>query len=69
MANTLIIKARTRQEIANILGISTDTLRRRLKEKEIDLPKRLVSPMNKKKIFDALWYPDGMIKEAFDSYG
>jgi hypothetical protein len=68
MASTLTIKARTKQEIADLLGISTDTLRRRLKEKKIDIPTGLLSPHDQKRIFDALWYPDHHAKEDYDIY-
>jgi DNA invertase Pin-like site-specific DNA recombinase len=69
MANTITIKAKTRQEIADLLGISTDTLRRRIKENGIVLPHGLVSPQQQKLVFDALWYPAAHPKEAYASFG
>ncbi len=69
MESTITIKAKTRQEIAALLGITTDTLRRRLKENGIALPHGLVSPQQQKLIFDALWYPDGCPKEVYEGYG
>jgi hypothetical protein len=69
MPNTPTIKAMTRREIANLLGLEEHTFKRKLKDKGISLPKGLVSPHWQKIIFDALWYPPGYTKEDFDAYG
>lgn len=69
MANTITIKVRTRQEIAGLLGISTDTLRRRLKEKCISLPHGLVLPQQQKLVFNTFWYPEACPKEMYASFG
>lgn len=69
MPNPSFIKAMTRREIANLLGIGEHTLKRKLKEKGISLPKGLVTPQAQKNIFDALWYPPIYAREDFDAYG
>jgi hypothetical protein len=65
MASTLTIKALTRREIANLLGMEEHTFARKLKKKNISLPRGLVSPQYQKIIFDAFWYPKAYPKEAF----
>ena len=52
------LSAMTRQEIADLYHVSTKTLRNRLKEANIDLPKGLVYPKDLKKIFDRLGWPE-----------
>lgn len=62
------IKAMTRREIANLLGMEEHTFARKLKIKGIFLPKGLVSPHSQKAIFDAFWYPAGYSKHAYEAY-
>ena len=66
MKDTPSIKARTRKEIAGLLGMSTDTLRDRLKENHIEFPPRLLTPQEQKLVFKRLWYPSQDWKEAFE---
>jgi DNA invertase Pin-like site-specific DNA recombinase len=61
------IKAMTRREIAQLLGIEEHTLKRKLDQKGIALPKGIVPPQCQKVIFDALWYPSIYTKGDFDS--
>lgn len=45
---------KTRQQIADYLGISTDTLYRRLKERDIQLPSGLIYPIDILEMFNKL---------------
>lgn len=56
--NALNVSFKTRKEIAEELGISTRTLRRWLKQKEIHLPRTLLGPKEQKIIYDAVGKPD-----------
>ncbi len=68
MKETPLIKARTRREIANLLGMEEHTFARKLKENGITLPKGLVAPQWQKVIFDTFWYPPGYGRKDFDSF-
>ncbi|MFQ5448607.1 MAG: hypothetical protein ACE5FF_16895 [Saprospiraceae bacterium] len=69
MSNPPAIKAMTRREIANLLGMGEHTFARKLRKKGISLPTGLVAPHWQKIIFDAFWYPPGYCKEDYDAYG
>jgi len=56
---------KTRQQISDEYGWSVQTLRARLKDNKIDLPKGLVSPLWLKKIYEALGYPPGVLKREY----
>jgi AraC-like DNA-binding protein len=52
----LPMQPKTRQELANDLGISARTLSRRLKLFSIKIPKGLISPENQEEILNKLGY-------------
>ncbi|MCD2260212.1 helix-turn-helix domain-containing protein [Psychroserpens luteolus] len=51
------LKVKTRQQIAIEYGISPRTLRRWLKQDEIYLPKRLLTPREQKRIYKKFGWP------------
>lgn len=48
------LKAKTKSEMANELGMSRATFYRRIKEKKLELPKGLLSPKIQKEILKTL---------------
>ena len=51
-------KFRNRKEFAEMLGISTHTLERKLNDAQIELPKGLLSPKDQLMIREALGFID-----------
>jgi hypothetical protein len=51
-------KFRNRKEFAEMLGIATRTLERKLKDTQIELPKGLLSPKDQLMIKEALGFID-----------
>ena len=54
----IIIKAKTRQEIANEYGISTRTFTRWIKKAEIKLTAGLIDPYHLELIYQKFGYPE-----------
>jgi DNA invertase Pin-like site-specific DNA recombinase len=57
METTLILKAKTRKEVAIEYGIEVRTLYRWLKKEDIILSKGLIKPINLKKIYKTFGEP------------
>ncbi len=51
-------KTKTRRQIAQEYGITPRTLRRWLKNHEIELPRRLISPQDQLLIYEKFGYPE-----------
>jgi DNA invertase Pin-like site-specific DNA recombinase len=60
-------KIRTRQEIAELYGISYKTLKRRLIKVKITLPSGDVSPNWQREIFDELGYPNDELLAIYNA--
>lgn len=56
---------KTRQQIADEYGWSVQTLRGRLKDNKIDLPKGLISPLWQRMVYETLGYPPGVLKKEY----
>ncbi len=55
-------KPLTKQELADMMGISLSTLQRKLKEVNLIIPRGLISPKQKKVILELLdWVPSEYI--------
>jgi hypothetical protein len=61
------MKAKTLKEIANELGLSPSTFYRKRKEKNLVIPKGVVTPWWQKVIYEALWYPDEAAKKEMEN--
>jgi transcriptional antiterminator len=57
---SLLLKPKTRQQVADEYGISVNTLKNRLKMIGITLPKGLIFPSTQKIIYSRLGLPSGL---------
>jgi hypothetical protein len=57
---SLLLKPKTRQQVADEYGISVNTLKNRLKRIRIKLPKGLIFPSTQKIIYSRLGLPSGL---------
>lgn len=64
--NTHCSGSKTRQLIAGEYNWSIQTLKRRLKKLQIDLPPGLVAPKWQKQIYEELGYPPSVSKKDYD---
>jgi transposase-like protein len=58
---TIILNAKTRQEIANEYGISIKTLNRWIKKAKLDIPSGLIDPLHLNIIYETFGVP-GILK-------
>jgi|AntRauTorckE5430_2_1112549.scaffolds.fasta_scaffold08206_2 AraC-like DNA-binding protein len=59
---------KTRDTIASEFEISTKTLKRRFEKYGLAPPPGLISPIWQKKIYEEMWYPDGVSKKDYEDY-
>lgn len=52
------LKAMSRRKLAQLMGISTTTFRRKLQQHQITIPKGVIPPDNSKKILSTLGYKE-----------
>ena len=52
--NQQIVKAKTKEQIAEEMGMSLKTLQRRLKKVNLKIPRGLISPQKQTQIFERL---------------
>lgn len=60
---SIILTAKTRQEIANDYGISIKTLNRWIKKAKLDLPSGLIDPLHLRIIYETFGIP-GIMKSV-----
>jgi len=61
--NAIQLTPKTRQQIAKEYGIHRETLKSKLEEQDIQLPRGVVMPKDVRKIYDALGWPEKYKKE------
>ncbi len=62
ISDSIVIKSKSRQELANEYGISSRTFRRWLKNNDITLPSGLVKPRDILKVYDKLGNPTDILR-------
>ena len=65
MKKTTFSNCKTRQQIANEFGFSYQTLWRKLKKRNIEIPTGLICPNSLFIIYEALGYPNGISRSDF----
>jgi len=61
------MKAKTLQEIAEELGLSTSSFYRRRKKKHLVVPTGVVTPWWQKVIYELFWYPNEATKKEMEN--
>lgn len=62
-----MIPPKTRKQIADEYGISTITLRRRLKKLKVPLPSGNLLPAHQRLVYERLGYPQGVKHTAYQA--